>query len=280
MNLPQTDKSPSLANVGESEPSSDSGADGFSSKWSHILAQPIATSWSDEESERRVEQFTALAWKFWSAGYAYLRCAGCEQATVFHDLRRSLDYLPVWLGREDIAHLRRFRPWLFEALNRYVGFSLHLVSRFGKRIPIAVSPVLCEFEAEVVAALEERPDNDYHFPETLYNRAWTYALDVEAWVELMTRWPLVGEACPLDPLHEFRLKVPTDAECRQLARIVEMAEEEVAMIVSRLHRHFRELLRDKIRDTVTSPEELEEEWAELFPEQASKTRDNNPYSPC
>jgi len=30
--------------------------------------------------------------------------------------------------------------------------------------------------------------------------------------------------------------------------------------------------REKIRDTVTFPEELEEEWAELFPKLASRTR--------
>ncbi len=272
MDVSKTDKSLIVGSAGEPGLSAGSGTDGFSSKWSHILAEPVSTSWSDEESERRVEQFLTRAWKFWQPAYAYLRFKGCERATVFFDLQHALPFVALWLSNPDYAHLRRFRLWLFEALREYVEFRLHVSSRLFKQIPITVSPAICEFEETVRVALasKERFDDELHYPEKLYDRAWVQALETEAWIELLDRWPTLGETCPLPLFYDFRLEQPTAADYGDLSDTLEMADEEVVMVVSRLHRHFREMLREKIRDTVTSPEELEEEWAELFPKQVSK----------
>ena len=111
MNVPQTDKSPPLGSVGEPGPSAGSGADSFSSKWSQILAEPVCTSWSDKESERRVKQFGARAWKFWQPSYAYLRFKSCERATIFFGLQQALEHVALWLSNPDYVHLRRFRLW-------------------------------------------------------------------------------------------------------------------------------------------------------------------------
>jgi len=183
-------------------------------------------------------------------------------------VQRALQFVALWLSNPDYAHLRRFRLWLFEALREYVEDRLHISSRLFAQIPITVSPAVCEFDETVRTSLssQERCDDELHFPEKLYDRAWIHALVVEAWIELLDRWPTLGESCQLPPLYDFRLEQPTAADFGDLADALSMSEEEVAMVVSRLHRHFREMLREKIRDTVTSPEELEEEWAELFPE--------------
>jgi hypothetical protein len=100
-------------------------------------------------------------------------------------------------------------------------------------------------------------------------------LEVVAWVELLERWPALGETCPLAPLFDFQVNEPTAAEYLRLSGELRMDEAEVAMVVSRMHRRFQEVLREKVRDTVTSSEEMEVEWAELFPENAATTRDDN-----
>ena len=101
-------------------------------------------------------------------------------------------------------------------------------------------------------------------PDRLYDRQWAMTLLDRALSRLETEHQQLGKAAGfavLSPaLTAERGAIPYGAMATQLG----LSETATRMAVHRLRKRFREVFREEIAQTVTRPEEVEEEIRHLF----------------
>ena len=101
-------------------------------------------------------------------------------------------------------------------------------------------------------------------PEALYARGWALALLRQGLVKLREELASAGKQRLYDCLKEI---LSADEPPRPYAELVTelgMSREAIKVAVHRLRRRYRELVRAEVAQTVTTPEEVEDELRDLF----------------
>jgi RNA polymerase sigma-70 factor (ECF subfamily) len=223
--------------------------------WSVVVAAGRA------DTQRAHDALARLCQTYWHPLYAYVRRLGHSP----HDAQDlTQEFFARLLAKNYLAGADesrgRFRSFLLASLKHFLAnewHRAHAQKRGGGQIPIpidlATAETTCHFEPA-----------DPSTAEKIYERRWALTLLDRVLRRLREDYAATGR----DELFE-QLK-PTLTEVSRAVRYSEIAtrlgttEGAVKVAVHRLRQRYRELLRAEIAETVSGPEEVDDELRNLF----------------
>jgi RNA polymerase sigma-70 factor (ECF subfamily) len=133
----------------------------------------------------------------------------------------------------------------------------HAQKRGGFMRVVAIDQALAEsrFAAEPSHTLQ---------PDVLFDRQWALTLLERTLAQLQEEYVATGRATLFEYLQSCLAKEESGVPYAEIAARLHLTEAAVKMAVYRLRVRYREILRGEIADTVSSPEEIEEELRQLF----------------
>ena len=222
--------------------------------WSIVVAA------GSPESPRYRQALEALCRDYWFPLYAFLRRRGYapDEAQDY-----TQGFFAHMLEKQDLCRADpnrgRFRSFLLAMLKHFAADARQRAQAQkrggGKKV---VSLDLAEAEARYAA----EPAHELS-PEKLFERSW--ALTVLS--RTMAR--LKQDAAAGKPVLFEQLKAHLGGQAdavpyRDLAARFNMSEGAIKVAVHRLRKRYRELLREEVAQTVSTPEEVEDEIRALF----------------
>jgi RNA polymerase sigma factor (sigma-70 family) len=223
--------------------------------WSVVLSA------QDKNSPRSVEALETLCRAYWFSLYAYARRAGHSPADA-EDLTQGFfarllekDYL-----KSAAREKGRFRTFLLTALKRFTANEWdrqHAQKRGGFVPMVAIDQALAE------SRFAAQPSHNLQ-PDLLFDRQWAITLLERTMAQLQQEYMATGRASLFEYLQNCLAKVESGLPYAEIAARLNLTEAAVKMAVLRLRGRYREILRAEIAETVSSPEEIEEEIRHLF----------------
>jgi RNA polymerase sigma-70 factor (ECF subfamily) len=222
--------------------------------WSLVLAA------RDRAEPGAGDALADLCSLYWYPLYAYVRRRG-HGADDAHDLTQ--EFFARLLATDFLAGVDRgkgkFRAYLLAACNHFLANERDRVraqKRGGGR------PVLSLDAADAEGRYRAEPAGGLT-PEQLFERRWALALLGEVMARLRAEYEAKGKGRIFDRLRGF-LVGEKGAGYREAGDELGLSEGAVKVAVHRLRQRYRELLREEIGRTVTTPEEIDQEIGALF----------------
>ena len=197
---------------------------------------------------------------YWFPIYAFIRRRGSSQ----HDAEDSTQgFFAHLLEKESFKKLDRqkgkFRSFMLAALTNFLNneWDKRQTLKRGGKIQIIS---LDETRAE---ELYTREPVDSLTPEKLFERRWAFAVVDRVLARLKQEYATADKLKLFEALERGLTREVTLEVCAEWGVALEMTEGAVKAALHRLRRHYGELLREEIAQTVTTPEELDEEIRHL-----------------
>jgi RNA polymerase sigma factor (sigma-70 family) len=207
------------------------------------------------------EALTALCETYWYPLYAFLRSRGHAAADA-EDLTQA--FFARLLEKDTLRHADpcrgRFRSFLLTSLTNFAANERdkEAATKRGGGVP-ALS---LEFEnAEGRFQLEPATAET---PEKLFDRRWALTLLDRVLVRLRTEMMDAAKEAQFEALKTYLLGDQPQPSYAESASTLGMSEGAIKVAVHRLRRRFRDLIREEITQTVSSPEEVEDELRHLW----------------
>jgi RNA polymerase sigma factor (sigma-70 family) len=245
--MPLDSEKPSSASVG--------GAQFPPTLWSVVL---LAGQHSSDQSR---EALAALCRAYWFPLYAFLRRQGRSPHDA-EDLTQG--FMLHLLEKETLSRVQRekgkFRSFLLASLQYFLANERDK-QRAQKRGGGAQFVEVDRQNAEGRYLAELVDDLD---PAKVFERRWTTTLLERVLGRLEAEFTEPGRRERFQELQVFLLGEPRSISYEEAGKRLGIKEGAVKVAVLRLRQRFGELLRAEIANTVTTPEEVEEELRHLF----------------
>ncbi len=197
---------------------------------------------------------------YWYPLYAYVRRQGHSREEA-EDLVQG--FFERFLDRNYLEGLRsergRFRAFLLASLKHYLANARDKAGRRKRGGHV-----------EHLSLDWERADDRYHFepadpvsPDVLFDRAWALTLLERVVERLGSECAAEGKSRLFAVARMYLPRGADDVPYAEAAAGVGMDEGALRVAVHRLRRRYRDLLRDEIAQTLTSPGAVEEELRSL-----------------
>jgi RNA polymerase sigma-70 factor (ECF subfamily) len=201
-----------------------------------------------------------LCQAYWHPLYAYVRRRGYSPEDA-QDLTQ--EFFARLLERNAVAKVApqkgRFRSFLLASLNHFLADEWDK-ARAQKR---GGGKVISLDLQSAETWLGEIPAE--HFtPEKAFEHRWAITLLEQVYQRLGEEYRAAGKSALFDTLRVALAGKSDAAPYAELARQLDMSEGAVKVAVHRLRQRYRELLRETIADTVSGPDEVEDELRYLF----------------
>jgi len=201
-----------------------------------------------------------LCQTYWPPLYAYVRRRGYLPEDA-QDLTQ--EFFARLLERNAVATVApekgRFRSFLLASMNHFLADEWDKARAQkrggGKVIPLDLP------NAET--RLGEVPAENFT-PEKAFEHRWAITLLEQVYRQLGEEYRAQDKAAVFDTLRVTLAGKSEAAPYVELARQLNMNEGAVKVAVHRLRQRYRALLRETIADTVSSPDEVEDELRYLF----------------
>jgi RNA polymerase sigma factor (sigma-70 family) len=224
-------------------------------RWSQVLAA------GGDPTPGSQEALARLCELYWRPLYAYVRRWG-------HDADQAQDLTQEFFSRLLEKHyLRaadpsrgRFRSFLLASLKHFLSNERDRAAAVKRGGRATVLPL--EFETAEGWYVREPPDDDT--PERVYARRWALTLLERTLDRLRREFDAAGKQKLFSRLEGHLTGEQDVAPHAELAAELGMSEGAVKVTVHRLRRRFGALLREEIAETVSEPEQVDEEIRELF----------------
>src|SRR5688500_2627995 len=219
-------------------------------QWSLVVA---AGNRGSAEAEAALER---LCSQYWYPVFAFVRRQG-HSVDQAEDLTQSFFTRLIEKGMLSEADRARgrFRTFLLTGARNFLSNErdrLIAAKRGGGRTPLSID--VADAEARYQRALAHDDP-----PERLYDREWCLTLLARVLEDVRETYVADGKERLFDRLRGF-LTIDGDAGSHaEAARDLEMTIAAVKVAVHRLRRRYRDALWKQVADTVSSPEEIEEE---------------------
>jgi len=220
------------------------------------------THWSvvaqagQDDSQQSAAALEQLCRTYWYPLYAFVRREGHgpEEAADF-----TQEFFSRLLADNSLARVSpnkgKFRSFLLAAMKHLLANEWHR-SQTQKRGGGAA-----HFSLDALAA-EDRyqlDPPDEATPEVLFDRRWAEALVDAVTARLQSEFSGAGMAARFQALKVFLLADEEPASYAQTAQQLGLTESAVKSAIHRMRQRYGELLRAEIANTVTNPQEMEEE---------------------
>jgi DNA-directed RNA polymerase specialized sigma24 family protein len=209
----------------------------------------------------RQEALEKLCAAYWYPLYAYVRRKGHDE----HDAQDlTQEFFARLIQRNDFAGLDRgrgkFRAFLLASMNHFLAKEWRkaaTLKRGAGQSPLSLDTALAEQRYGAQPVVEPTP-------ERLFDRRWAETVIERAAQRLRAEFTNDGRETLFRELNVF-LSAPAGAgDYVTAAQRLQMTESAVAKAVERLRRRYRDLVRQEIAQTVSTPVELEEEMRYLL----------------
>ena len=239
-----------------SDPSTPPPKSGFApTRWTVVLT----AAHSDTTHARAA--LAQLCEAYWYPLYAYVRRKGYSPPDA-EDLTQAF-FAQVLEEHFIVAADKdkgRFRSFLLTRLNHFLADEwdrLKAQKRGGGRrlIPLESGTAETRYQIEPV---------DLRSPDKLFEYRWTVTLLERVFERLHQEYEKDGKAALFDELQGCLAQARAAVPYAEVGARLELSEGALRVAVHRLRQRYRDLLRAEIADTVSGPEEVEEELRHLF----------------
>jgi RNA polymerase sigma factor (sigma-70 family) len=214
-----------------------------------VLSAQGASPAADEALEK-------LCRTYWWPLYGFVRRQGHSPEEA-QDLTQG--FFAMLLERRDLDAVRRekgrLRSYLLAALKNFIGKarrSAMTVKRGQGRPLVALEELLVRERADVELA-------DTLTAERIYERRWALTLLEQVLARLGEEYRVAGSSALFEQLKQQLTEDPDRPSQARIAQALSMTENAVKQAFYRLRQRYRLLLRDEIAQTVTEPDEVEDE---------------------
>ena len=201
-----------------------------------------------------------LCQTYWPPLYAYVRRRGYSSEDA-QDLTQA--FFARLLERNAVAAVApekgRFRSFFLASMNHFLSDEwdkARAQKRGGGKV------ISLDFQS-AETRLGEIPAENFT-PEKAFEHRWAITLLEQVYQQLGEEYRAQGKGTLFDALRTTLAGASDAAPYAELARQLDMTEGAVKVAVHRLRQRYRGLLRDTIADTVSGPEEVEDELRYLF----------------
>ncbi len=219
-----------------------------------------ATRWTLIYAARRdsPEALETLLKRYWLPLYAYIRRSGHSKEDA-EDLVQG--FFGEWLSRDFLKNLApengKFRSFLLACYKNYASNVRERESALkrggGKKIlPLELEGLEGSYTIEPV---------DHLTPEKLYERRWAMTMFDNVIAEVATEYEGRDEIFRV--LEPF-LRDENDCNYKQAAEKLGMTENAFKQALFRLRKFFRARLRSQVAQTLSSPEDVDQEIRDLL----------------
>jgi RNA polymerase sigma-70 factor (ECF subfamily) len=218
--------------------------------WSVVLAA------KDKSSPASVAALEVLCRTYWYPLYAFVRHQGHSPSDA-QDLTQ--EFFARLLAKEFLRaadrEKGRFRTFLRVALRRFLANEWDYARRLkrgGGQAPLPLDTTAAEhrYQGERDDALP---------PDRLYEQRWARALLEEVLARLRAEYAAGGKSTEFEQLKGALTAERGRIAYDQLAATLELSEGAARVAVHRLRKRFRVLFRAAVAETVSAPEEVEDE---------------------
>ncbi len=220
----------------------------------------ITTARGGEEARSRaaMEELFRL---YWTPLYVYLRSKGNGAETAADITQGFFAHLleKDFLGYVD-PQRGKFRTFMLVSLNRYVAGEYEkgtTQKRNRGRAPLSMDLI----EAESWVSLEPHDDLT---PEKIFERNWALALMRTALDDVCDYYTSLGNGRKFEILKPYITADMARLPYAQVAEDLGTSEGAVKVAIHRLRTRYREAIREQVRQTLSNPEDLEEELEYLL----------------
>jgi RNA polymerase sigma-70 factor (ECF subfamily) len=226
----------------------------------------VTTHWSvvltagRQDTTRARAALENLCQTYWPPLYAYVRRRGYS-AEDAQDLTQM--FFARLLERNAVATVApekgRFRSFLLASLNHFLSDEwdkARAQKRGGGKV---ISFDLQSAETQ----LGQIPVENFT-PEKAFEHRWAITLLEQVYQRLGGEYRAQGKGALFDALRATLAGTSDAAPYVELAKQLDLSEGAVKVAVHRLRQRYRALLRETIVDTVSTPEEVEDELRYLF----------------
>jgi RNA polymerase sigma-70 factor (ECF subfamily) len=219
-------------------------------RWSVVVA-----AGGDDSSAARAALAT-LCETYWYPLYAYVRRRGTS-ADDARDLTQG--FLTSLLERRDFERVRqergRFRAFLLASLQHFLANDAARERAQKRGGGVTVLPLTPD-EAEGRYRIEPQESTT---PETLYERRWALTVIDRVLAELRGEWEADRREAEFDELKSCLLGLNPPGGYAAIAARLGTTEGAVKTAVHRLRRRFQVGLRTHIAETVSDPDDVDDE---------------------
>ncbi len=224
-------------------------------RWSIVVA---AGNRSSPDARRAMQ---TLCERYWYPLYAYVR-RRVNDVNEAHDLTQSFfaELLEKNYVGTAAAERGRFRAYLLTALKHFLSKQWEMAKakkRGGGKAPISLDFQSADSQIRIDPASELTA-------EQLYDRDWAVALLRQIMQRLSDEFLRAGKSQQFEELRGFLIGERGEETYSDAALRLGVTEAAAKMAAHRMRRRYRELLRDEIVETVTGPDEVEDEIRKLF----------------
>jgi len=227
----------------------------MATRWSVVLAAGGTTSPQSQVA------LATLCQAYWYPLYAYVRRQGHPPPDA-EDLTQ--EFFCRLLAKRYLAGIQpeggRFRSFLLIALKRFLANEwdrAHAQKRGGRQPPISMDCARAEDRLGLEPAHETTA-------ERIYEQQWAQTLLGQVRSNLRQEYAVAGKSELFDALSDSLSQPRGALPYRAIALALNMTEPAVKMAGQRLRARYREHLRAEIAQTVSRPEEIDEEIRYLF----------------
>jgi RNA polymerase sigma-70 factor (ECF subfamily) len=223
--------------------------------WSVVLAA------GNQSSPDYTRALSTLCRTYWYPLYVYLRRWGCdrEQAEDY-----TQGFFAGLLERQGIGKADpkqgKFRSFLLASLKNFLADEWdrsQAQKRGGERKVFSL-------DIEDGETRYSREPVDDLSPEKLFERYWALEVLKQAMARLKAEYGTANKIELFNYLKTYLTAGQDSIPYRDAADRLNMTEGAVRVAVHRLRQRYRELVRQEIAQTVTSPDQVDEEINELF----------------
>ena len=218
--------------------------------WTLILA---AAGESTEDSTQALERLCQIYWK---PVYAFIRRHGYNPDEA-QDLCQA--FFAALLEKKSLAaadkERGKFRSFLLTAVKHFLANEwdrAHALKRGGGKVALSLD--LKETEGWYVPAAVESAT-----PETLFERRWALSLLEHVVTKLRSEFTVTGRTAQFEVLSAFLNPESDTVSYEEAAQATGLSVGALRTAVHRLRRRYRALLRAEIAETVSTPEETDDE---------------------
>jgi RNA polymerase sigma factor (sigma-70 family) len=204
---------------------------------------------------------TSLYQTYWYPLYAYARRHGRsadEAADIVQGFFVSL------LERRDFTRVNRergrFRAFLLASLKHFLAKDFARRNTLKRGGGANLAPLLLEGAEDRY----RREPPDPMTPETLYERRWAMTVIDQVLADLRAQWRQQNREHLFDELRECLLGMPPAGGYAEAAARLRMSEGAVKTAVHRLRRRFQVELRRLVSETLSEPEDADDEIRDLI----------------
>ena len=225
-------------------------AHGFATThWSVVLSA------SQRDSSEAVAALEKICRAYWRPLYAYIRRDG-HDPTEAQDLTQ--EFFARFLARDYLQRLHhqngKFRSFLLTFLKHFLAEQRQR-NRAQKR---GGGCVFISFDGPPEEGCFFEPA-DERTPDEVFERRWAHDILQRALDRLREEYTARGQVTLFGALQDYQPREPGGRSYAQLGDDLGMTEAAVKSAVQRMRQRHGELIREEIAQTVTRPEEIDEE---------------------